>query len=83
MSAIDDASPGSEMYNQKMQGSRNRPNMMLRKKGKAADQSSETPIVDELTTVLKTWETKSYPNDKARWQEYTTDIANLLTKYQG
>ena len=53
------------------------------KKGKGADQSSETPIVDELTTVLKTWETKSYPNDKARWQEYTTDIANLLTKYQG
>jgi len=83
MSAIDNASPGSEMYNQKMQGSRNRPNMMLRKKDKVADQNSETPIVDELTNVLKTWETKSYPNDKARWQEYTTDIANLLTKYQG
>tara|TARA_Y100001973_G_C5193330_1_gene332447 strand:+ start:1790 stop:2041 length:252 start_codon:yes stop_codon:yes gene_type:complete len=83
MAAIDDAAAGSEMYNQKMQGSRNRPNIMLRKKSKSAAQSSETPIVDELTNVLKTWETKSYPNDKARWQEYTTDIANLITKYQG
>jgi hypothetical protein len=30
---------------------------------------------------LKTWEQKEYESDEARWQEYTSDIQNLIRSY--
>tara|TARA_R110000824_G_scaffold150650_1_gene321342 strand:+ start:498 stop:704 length:207 start_codon:yes stop_codon:yes gene_type:complete len=37
-------------------------------------------LVPELKEILKQWETKQYPSDKARWKEYHNDIQTLLAR---
>ncbi len=43
----------------------------------------ENDIISELKNILATWETKEYPSDKARWQEYYKDIQNVVNKFAG
>ena len=37
-------------------------------------------IVSKLKDILKTWETKKYASDEARYKEYYKDIENLVNK---
>ncbi len=58
---------------------------MARHASKLREQESpmENDIIGELKSILTTWETKEYPSDKARWQEYYKDIENVVNKYSG
>ena len=44
--------------------------------------SGEFNIIDALKRILVTWETKQYPDDKTRWEEYYMDIEQLVTDYE-
>ena len=44
--------------------------------------SGEFNIIDDLKRILVTWETKQYPDDKTRWEEYYMDIEQLVTDYE-
>jgi len=38
-------------------------------------------LVEDLKNVLYEWEEREYPSDKARWQSYAKDIAELVDYY--
>jgi hypothetical protein len=38
-------------------------------------------VVGCLKDILRSWEEKEYPSDKARWEEYAKDIASLIDYY--
>ena len=38
--------------------------------------------IDKLEDILDTWETKQYPSDKARWEEYYNDIKKVVKKHK-
>jgi len=38
----------------------------------------ENNIIDELSDILKTWETKDYPSAEVRYRTYYRDIENLI-----
>ena len=40
--------------------------------------SEEFNIIDTLKRILQSWETKQYPDDKTRWEEYYMDIEELV-----
>ena len=42
---------------------------------------SADDIIDALTKILETWETKEYASDEARWNEYYLDIEELVEDY--
>jgi hypothetical protein len=39
-------------------------------------------IIDALRKILVTWETKQYPDDKTRWEEYYMDIEELVQDFE-
>ena len=42
------------------------------------DEQPEDSLLNALKNILRTWETKQYPDDKARWEEYYMDIEELV-----
>ena len=45
------------------------------------DKDTTSPILKALEKTLKTWETKKYKSDEARWKAYFSDIEKVLKKY--
>tara|TARA_R110000824_G_scaffold115735_1_gene266906 strand:- start:335 stop:538 length:204 start_codon:yes stop_codon:yes gene_type:complete len=41
---------------------------------------AENNIIDELSDILKTWETKDYPSAEVRYEAYYRDIQNLVNR---
>ena len=39
-------------------------------------------IIQALKNILVTWETKQYPDDKTRWEEYYIDIEELVQDFE-
>ena len=39
-------------------------------------------IIDALRKILIQWETKQYPDDKTRWEEYYMDIEELVQDFE-
>lgn len=39
-------------------------------------------IIQALKNILVTWETKQYPDDKTRWEEYYIDIEELIQDFE-
>jgi len=39
-------------------------------------------LIQALKNILVTWETKQYPDDKTRWEEYFMDIDELVTDFE-
>jgi hypothetical protein len=48
------------------------------KNGINEDIATLSDILDDLKDILKTWETKKYASDEARWKEYYKDIENVV-----
>ena len=40
-------------------------------------------VAEHLLKILKQWEIKEYPSDKARWKSYYLDIAKFIKKIKG
>ena len=40
---------------------------------------AEKDMTEELLTILKKWREKQYPSDEARWRDYYSDIATLVS----
>ena len=40
--------------------------------------SDASGIIESLKKILQVWETKQYPDDKTRWEEYYMDIEELV-----
>jgi len=49
---------------------------------KNLDENDSDQIVDALKRILKTWESKIYPDDKTRWEEYYMDIEELVGDFE-
>ena len=39
-------------------------------------------LIQALKNILVTWETKQYPDDKTRWEEYFMDIQELIEDFE-
>ena len=46
------------------------------------DEQPEDSLLNALKNILRTWETKQYPNDKTRWEEYAMDIEELVEDFE-
>ena len=45
---------------------------------KNLNENESDTILLALKEILKQWENKQYPDDKARWEEYYMDIEQLV-----
>ena len=46
------------------------------------DEQPEDSLLNALKNILRTWETKQYPDDKTRWEEYAMDIEELVEDFE-
>jgi len=46
------------------------------------DEQDGDTIIGTLKRILINWETKQYPDDKTRWEEYYMDIQELVTDFE-
>ena len=46
------------------------------------DESDSDELIQALKNILKLWETKKYPDDKSRWEEYYMDIDELIADFE-
>tara|TARA_R100001015_G_C4546019_1_gene108949 strand:- start:126 stop:608 length:483 start_codon:yes stop_codon:yes gene_type:complete len=51
---------------------------LIKENSSAPLTSEESSILGALKKILVTWETKEYPDDKTRWEEYYMDIEELV-----
>ena len=51
---------------------------LIKENSSAPLTSEESSILGALKKILVTWETKQYPDDKTRWEEYYMDIEELV-----
>ena len=49
---------------------------------KNLNENDADSIIMALKKILVTWETKQYPDDKTRWEEYFMDIDELVTDFE-
>ena len=49
---------------------------------KNLDESESENIIQALKNTLQVWETKQYPDDKTRWEEYFIDIEELIQDFE-
>ena len=49
---------------------------------KNLDESESENIIQALKNTLQVWETKQYPDDKTRWEEYYIDIEDLIQDFE-
>ena len=54
----------------------------LIKEAKNLDEMATSPVIDALKSILVTWQTKQYADDKSRWEEYYMDIDELVTDFE-
>ena len=46
------------------------------------DEQPEDSLLNALKNILRPWETKQYPDDKTRWEEYAMDIEELVEDFE-
>ena len=49
---------------------------------KNLDESDGDNLIMALKNILQVWQTKQYPDDKTRWEEYYMDIQELVEDFE-
>ena len=49
---------------------------------KNLDESDSDNLIMALKNILQVWQTKQYPDDKTRWEEYYMDIQELVEDFE-
>ena len=49
---------------------------------KNLNENDADSIIVALENILNTWQTKRYPDDKTRWEEYYMDIEELVADFK-
>jgi len=49
---------------------------------KNLNESDGDTLIQALKNILVTWETKQYPDDRTRWEEYFMDIQELVEDFE-